>query len=164
MRVTLIRHGNAEPGGSGVPDAKRALTPEGREKTRDAALGLKQLGVSFDRVLSSPLARARETAEIIVEVCDARLTVEIEGFLTPDGYPDDGIRWLMREHPESVAFVGHMPHVAALASALLSENYFEIEFKKAAACCIAFDGTPAAGKGCLEYFLPPRALRAMTRD
>ena len=164
MRVTLIRHGIAESGGSGVPDAKRALTPEGREKSRYAALGLKQLGVSFDRVLSSPLVRARETADIVVAVCDSRLEVEIEDFLTPDGYPEESIRWLNRERPESVAFVGHMPHVAALASALLSDDYFEIDFKKAAACCIAFYGNPAAGKGCLEYFLPPSALRAMARD
>jgi phosphohistidine phosphatase SixA len=67
MNLFLLRHAIAvEPGAlSGASDAARPLSPEGKEKMRKIARGMKALDLSFDLILSSPYVRARETAEIV---------------------------------------------------------------------------------------------------
>ena len=67
-RIYIMRHGIAqERGGKDAPpdDAQRKLTPEGREKTREIAKGLKRVGFAVDWIVTSPLVRAVETAEIV---------------------------------------------------------------------------------------------------
>ena len=69
----LIRHGLAEERGDAWPDdVKRPLTEDGMERLRKEARGLARLDVSFDVVLTSPLVRARQTAEIIVAAFEPR--------------------------------------------------------------------------------------------
>jgi phosphohistidine phosphatase len=69
MELYVIRHVIAEPLGqrNEFSDEKRALTKEGRGRAREAAKGLRKLGVEFDLMLTSPLVRAVETAEIVAE-------------------------------------------------------------------------------------------------
>lgn len=62
--IWLLRHGDAEPRASGGADADRELTEKGRGQSRDAGRALKELGVRLDLCLSSPKARARQTAEL----------------------------------------------------------------------------------------------------
>ncbi len=65
MDLYLLRHAIAEERSNDGSDSARALTPEGAEKMRIGARGLQRLGVHLDRLLTSPLTRARETADIV---------------------------------------------------------------------------------------------------
>ena len=69
MTLYVLRHGLAEdqppPGGD---DGARRLTARGREKVREAAAGMRALGLKFDAILASPLPRAAETAELVAAV------------------------------------------------------------------------------------------------
>jgi phosphohistidine phosphatase len=62
-QLWLLRHGDAEPHGT-RPDAQRRLTERGERQSEAAGVALARIGVSFDATLSSPKARARETAEL----------------------------------------------------------------------------------------------------
>ena len=87
----LLRHGIAEEQRPGKSDADRALTPEGIQKTKQAARGMRALGIRPDQVLSSPLTRARETAEIICE--ELRPGLEFAGAYAGEAfwYQDDRV-------------------------------------------------------------------------
>ena len=66
MKVCFVRHGPAVPRGTpGIEDDARPLTPEGRTRTREAARGIRALKLGIDGIWTSPLPRARETAEIL---------------------------------------------------------------------------------------------------
>ena len=82
----VIRHGLAEERGDKWPDdAKRPLTEAGTDRLRKEARGLMKVGVSFDVILTSPLTRARQTAEVLGAGLEPRPTlINIES-LSPDG-------------------------------------------------------------------------------
>src|SRR5689334_1713675 len=67
MHLFFLRHGDAEERRPGLRDADRHLTPDGKAEMRQVAAGLAALDVTIDRILSSPLPRALETAQIAAE-------------------------------------------------------------------------------------------------
>ena len=86
MRLYIVRHGIAVSHGTpGVSDEGRALTEEGIEKMRQAAKGLRSLDFIPEVILSSPLLRARQTAEILLDVLDKKIEFEISPALAPSG-------------------------------------------------------------------------------
>jgi phosphohistidine phosphatase len=101
MRLIVVRHAEAAPG---EPDELRALTPEGREAAR--ALGERLAAEKPDAVLSSPLLRARETAEPIARA--AGVEPEADARLAPGASADD-IRAAVEGRGETVVVVGHQP-------------------------------------------------------
>ncbi|PMB27362.1 phosphohistidine phosphatase SixA, partial [Fischerella thermalis CCMEE 5319] len=84
IELYLIRHGIAEVATDDIKDEERRLTKQGRQKTEKVAQRLKKLGLHFDCVATSPLVRARQTAEILVT---AGLSSHMEEctHLAPDG-------------------------------------------------------------------------------
>src|SRR5438046_7785006 len=82
----LVRHGLAQERGDMWPDdSKRPLTEEGMSGMQKATRGLARLGVSLDVVLTSPLVRARQTAEIVAGGLDPRPPLVNVESLAPDG-------------------------------------------------------------------------------
>src|SRR6185436_6950664 len=68
MEIYIVRHAIAEDAPSkGTGDAARALTEEGRQKMKEAAAGFAKLEFSIDKIFSSPLIRAKQTAEILAK-------------------------------------------------------------------------------------------------
>jgi phosphohistidine phosphatase len=167
MELFIVRH--AEAGTAIVPrghaDAERELTAEGRKVTAAVAKSLRALRCRPDRIGTSPLARARQTAEVLAEVLDAKKKLEICGFLSPGAHAEALVGWLRDARQDSaIMIVGHMPDLTQLASALLTENArLDIAFKKSGVCCISFDGAPALGAGRLEWLLQPKQLRGLAR-
>src|SRR6266850_8250767 len=107
----LIRHGLAEDRGEAWPDdAKRPLTEEGMSRLRKQARGLARLGVAVDIVLTSPLVRARQTAEIIAAGLDLRPHVAAIDSLAPD-CPYAALAADLEKHSRKtrIALVGHEP-------------------------------------------------------
>lgn len=113
MKLVLLRHEIAaprEPGAAVETDAKRPLTDEGRKRARRAARGLHRLLGGIDRLASSPLRRARETAEALASSLELPIVVwdELHELRESDGYGELGAeeqrlrRWSvwMAEHAD----------------------------------------------------------------
>lgn len=164
MRVVLFRHGPAGHADSSrwPDDDLRPLTPRGIERTRLAARGLVRLEPSIQTVMTSPLMRAVETAEILEEALGGKVTTEVVEALSPDHPPGKVIERLAALDPDAtVALVGHEPLLGALAGALVSGGRARLTLKKAGACAIEIEGRVALSAGVLEWLVPPKALRRM---
>lgn len=156
----LVRHGLAEDRGDDWPDdAKRPLTEEGTSKTRKAARGLVRLGVDFDVLLTSPLVRARQTAEIIASAFDVRPLVVTVDSLAPGGTFQSVLNDLEKHARRSrIALVGHEPSLGETAARLAGLRH-PLEFKKGAVCRIDVKSLPPAGVGMLRWFITEKMLR-----
>lgn len=160
--VYLIRHGLAGERGTYPNDDERPLTLEGKKKTRQVAKRLRDLEISFDLMLTSPLVRARQTAEILLEV---GLTHELEtaDFLAHGGTIDTWLEWLMtwnRPAQARLALVGHEPDLSAWAEQLLwGEARGVLVLKKAGVAGLTLpDQGLAIGNCSLFWLAPPRLL------
>jgi len=155
----IFRHGIAvERGARGVSrDEDRPLTAEGRRKTGAALRGLLRTGCPLDRIVSSPLVRARETAALARELLLPEGTVDIADELAPGTAPVRLVEWLAdRPADERLMVVGHMPDLGALASMLLCGRTDAcILLKKAGVCALSFDGPVGPGRGRLDFLLQP---------
>jgi len=110
MRLILVRHAEAAPGD---PDELRALTPAGRDVARELGDRLADAGVTA--VVSSPLLRARETAEPIARA--AGVDPETDERLAP-GATAEGVRAVVADRGETVVVVGHQPDCGEIVFAL----------------------------------------------
>lgn len=163
MKLLLLRHGPAGDRekwkSAGRPDGKRPLTSAGKRKTARAAAGLRRALPGVHRLISSPLKRARQTAEL------AAREYEIEVELLPElarGASREKLFARLTALPSAatVALVGHEPDLSRLAAALTGAR---LTLKKAGAALIAVDGKPRPGAGQLEWLLAPRQLRGLAR-
>lgn len=160
----LVRHGLAEERGDAWPDdTKRPLTDEGISRMRKGARGLARLGLSVEVVLTSPLVRARQTAEILAAALDPRPSLVNIDSLAPDGTYAAVIADLEKHGRKArLALVGHEPMIGEFAARILGSRH-PIEFKKGAVCRIDIDDLPPAGPGDLRWMLTPKILRALKR-
>jgi len=164
MKLVLIRHARAEERALLQRDRTRALTPEGRRRMRKAGKGLCTLLPSLDVLASSPLVRARQTAEIVARVYGNGLAITPLPALTPGAPMRNLLAWL-REQPleATVALVGHEPDLGRLMGWLLTGRQATfVHFKKGAAALIEFGLTPRAGSGGLVWLLTATQLAKMS--
>lgn len=165
-RIIIVRHGPAvRIGENGVEtDSDRMLSEEGIIKTRLAAGGLNAMKCQPWQIVTSPLLRARQTADILSEALSPEKGIEESDFLCPGTSMEKMISWLQDQPSYPMMLVGHMPDMAELASTLVAGNQMiNITVKKAAACSITFDEDIDPGEGCLDWLLQPRHLRALAR-
>jgi phosphohistidine phosphatase len=162
LELYLIRHGVAEERGEDWPDdSKRPLTPDGIVKLRKVARGLNEVGVAFDQIVTSPLVRTRQTAEVFSEELKSKPPMTTSDALAPAGTPAAVIQEITKHVRKArVALVGHEPNLGELAAQLIGSRN-PIEFKKGGICRIDFDMLPPKGGGMLRWFLPPKMLRKL---
>ncbi len=163
MNLYLLRHGIAVDRGSGrLADEERPLTREGIEKMTAAARSFPALIGKIDRILTSPLVRAKETAMIAAKEFRAIKKVQIVSELAPCA-PIDRVYALLNNHRTegNVMLVGHEPDLSMLASALLGTGTSVVELKKGALCAISVNGVVANGSGTLVFLLQPKHLRGL---
>jgi phosphohistidine phosphatase len=141
-------------------DAARPLSPAGIRRSRKAASGLKELCKAPDRLLASPLVRARETANILTEVAGWP-RAEIVPELKPGQDTAALLTVLAKDRSQRLALVGHQPDLSALLTACLLRDHsaLPIEMKKNAVACLSFDGRARAGSAVLKWLATPRMLR-----
>ena len=162
MKIFFMRHGIAEPAYGSVKDHDRALTDEGRGQVNLIAQAMQRLSIKPDVILTSPLVRARETAEIIAPALDARLETANE--LQPGCILDDLQRVLRRYPQETVMLVGHEPDFSALAARLINADERGILLKKGGMIRIDIDGRPQAGRGRLVMSLTPKTMMLLANS
>ncbi|HKB09152.1 MAG TPA: phosphohistidine phosphatase SixA [Vicinamibacterales bacterium] len=158
----LIRHGLAEERGDAWPDdTKRPLTAEGMARMRKAARGLDRLGVIIDVVLTSPLVRARQTAEIVADAIHPRPSLVAVESLSPDGsFPAVVAELEKHARKMRIALVGHEPGIGEIAARLIGSRH-AIEFKKGAVCRIDVETLPPSGPGDLRWLMTTKIMRAI---
>lgn len=160
MQVFIIRHGIAELRENwNQPDFERPLTDKGRRKTEAVAEGLRRLEVTPTHLYTSPLTRARQTAEIIQK------KLKIHKLLQTDLMRDDAdpaaILPFLNEHEDdaAVALVGHEPHVSELLGFLVTGEKISLTtFKKAGVAMLAGDRPAQAGGFQLRWLVEPKHL------
>jgi phosphohistidine phosphatase len=160
MILYLIRHGIAvdrtDP--KCPPEPERPLTARGVQKTRSAALGLRALGAKPDVLMTSPLVRAAQTAEIFAEALGFPLDkIRVNDSLKPAGNPSEIVKEISHLRAKEVACFGHAPHLDLTIAYLAGARAPFTELKKAGVAC--FEHVSSHGGWELRWILTPKVLR-----
>jgi phosphohistidine phosphatase len=163
MELYILRHAIAVPrdNGEGPHDEDRRLTEQGIEKLREVVRGMRALDLSFDRVLTSPYVRSRQTAEFVAAGLGIEETVEPCPHLAPDGDPEALITAIKAAAaaPRTL-LVGHEPALSRLISTLASgDPRAALVLKKAGLCKLTAETLRHGRCARLEWLLPPAILR-----
>lgn len=168
--LVLLRHGIAEERSPDRADAGRALTDQGRQRTRAVLRRALSLGLQAERLVSSPLIRARQTAEIALAVGLAP-ALELAESLVPGADPLPLVEaWLASGRngeptQHRLLLVGHEPDLGLLAARLIGAAPGSITLRKAGLALLAFEAGvrgagPPVGEASLRLLLSPRSLLA----
>jgi phosphohistidine phosphatase len=158
--LLIIRHADAADREAfalkGKPDSQRPLTREGVRKMREVARGLKRIAAPVDLLVSSPLIRARQTADIVAKAFGkVRRARCVE--LAPDAPPESTAAWLRARREGTIAIVGHEPHLSLLIAHYCAVEAPFTSLKKGGACMIEIRGRVAS----LEWLMQPGQLREL---
>jgi phosphohistidine phosphatase len=158
--IYLVRHAIAAERGPEWPDdSKRPLTARGIARFTQAVAGLAHLGVTVDVIFTSPLVRARQTAQLLAAGLGENLPIKVLESLAPGHQPAAVIRELAKAATASrVALVGHEPGLGDLAAHLIGGSR-ALPFKKGGACRIDVGSPASRHPGELQWFLTPKILR-----
>jgi len=120
MVIHLVRHAEAIERTPEVQEVHRYLTPRGRSRFRKVANTLKKSGIDPDLILTSPLVRAVQTAEILAQTLKFKKELQLTDLLA-HGFGEHELRGLLEEHPDArkIALVGHEPELGQVARLLL---------------------------------------------
>jgi phosphohistidine phosphatase len=162
MQLYIVRHGIAidreDP--KCPSEAERYLTEEGVEKTKQVAKGLAALGLDADLMVSSPYARAMQTAVIFASALEyPKQKIRSSDSLLPAAEPGAFLRELTREKNVSSVFCfGHAPHVDGLLAAAVSVPRHITSMKKAGVAFVELKRlSPPNGQ--LVWLITPKLIR-----
>jgi phosphohistidine phosphatase len=139
VRIYLVRHGDAVPEEDAGSDRDRWLSPKGREAARVLGRLLREQSVAPDAILSSPLPRAVQTAEILAASLDFLAPIATRRCFEPSAHPRVASQELMTAGM-AVIVVSHEPAISTLASFLLGLPAFPTF--RTAQCCAIENGKP----------------------
>lgn len=160
MILYVLRHAIAQERRPGRPDATRALTDEGREKLARVLKQARRSGVKPTVILSSPLVRAVQTAQLAAEALDYHSDIVETPALAPKA--SAAATWeALRQYqgqPE-ILISGHEPHLSGFIAFALAAPGLKLELKKSALACIHLDRRARTPHGILEWILTPKTVR-----
>jgi len=164
MLVYLVRHGIAvdreDP--DCPPDAERPLTKKGIEKAQLVMKGLVELGAKPAMILSSPLVRALQTAEIAAKAFHyPKDKIRLTNALLPEADPIMLTRELARLSVKQLLCTGHAPHMDEFISHATGSRRSFTALKKAGVACVEFETGVAPGAGVLTALYSPRVFRLL---
>lgn len=167
MELYILRHGEAGKRiPSGSRDSERPLTVAGQEEVVEVARALDRLGVRFDFVATSPLERARQTADAVARVLKVKKgNLEEWNELKPEGRRAELYRKLSQFKPESsVLVVGHEPYLSTMVSEIVFDGgNGRIVMKKAGLAKITVASFQPRIKGELRWLLTPKHLKKVAK-
>ncbi len=152
MEIYFLRHGDAGPGSGD----ERPLTPEGAAAMEREASGLSRLALPVELILTSPVARALQTARIAARRLSLEDVLRVEPRLAP-GFGVDELSGILEDHRDrrSLLLVGHEPDFSTVVSACIGGG--SVEIKKGTVARVDFE-SPAAPRGVLAWLVPARLL------
>ncbi len=162
MQLVVIRHAIAQERDEFAPtgrdDSLRPRTAKGEAKMKKAAAGLREVVPSIDVLAASPYIRAQQTAQIVAAEYDG-VRVETTSSLEPESAMEEFAEWLRRQRGETVAVVGHEPHLGTLVTWLMTGiEESRVPLKKGAAVSLEFPALPTSGTGRLQWALTASQL------
>lgn len=157
MRLYVIRHADAAPLGEGITnDHERPLTEQGHTQCEKLAKALQARDVKLEQIVSSPLLRARQTAENIQQHWATPLRdLALCDDLAPDGKARKLSKFLRGLKAENVAIVGHMPDLSEYLVWLLGSRKVQIPMEKAGAAYLECGEDLMKGDGVLVWLVTP---------
>jgi phosphohistidine phosphatase len=141
-RLYVVRHAWAEDPAPGIDDHARRLTKKGRKRFGRFVERLARAGMAVDLVATSPLVRARETADIIAETLENGPPVAVVDALAPTSDWQALVEWTIQQDAARVAWVGHMPCVGRLVALTIGDGSAAIRMQKGAVASIRLDDGP----------------------
>ncbi len=166
MKLILFRHGLAmerdEAFKNKIDDSMRPLVEKGKERSKKMAKFLKEHDEDFQVLVSSPVLRAKQTAEILREIIPFGQYLE-SSELVPEAPPHAFAKWVQAKilRATSVVAVGHDPQLSVLASWLLAgENESFIDLKKSGVICLEVESFDQLSPKCatLKWALAPKLI------
>jgi len=157
MQIYLLRHGIAEDTSSSGRDADRRLTAEGKKKLTAVLKNAAAAGVKPSLILTSPLIRAKQTAELAAKALGCKEEILITSALEPGGEAEQV--WAeIRLHRDAsqLLLAGHEPLFSHLGAYLLNAPALEIDFKKGALLRVDCESLGPRPRGVLKWLLAPR--------
>jgi len=167
MNLFFLRHGIAldQDDPSLGHDRERPLSHKGTRRMRKAAKGLQRLDIPFDAVLTSPLLRARQTAEIVAATLGIESLLEEISGLAPESTVEHLLFGLTRyQDRQHLLLVGHEPLLSNTAAYLLNgkePGRLTLEFKKGSLCHIEVESLASGAPAKLHCLLMPKQLRSL---
>lgn len=163
MTLYLMRHGIAEDSAPSGGDPERRLTERGTLRTATVAKGLKRLGLEFDRIITSPFVRARQTAEIVARVTGYEGELLLDPRLVPFGTLE-AFADLLAEHSDSrhLMLTGHEPNIGTVISGLVAESSLDIDVRKGSVTAIEVRRTRRPAAGTLLWTITPTLFERLT--
>jgi len=163
MELYIVRHGDAADRSAGryLRDADRPLTATGEAEVLAAAGGLARLGVAIDLLLTSPLVRARQTADLLASVVGGSHQPEECLALAPGGELSAVFHAIHGQ--QRVMVVGHNPSLGELAGWLaFGDPMATVPLRTAGICRVDLAVGSTPGQGVLRWLLPPRLAARLT--
>lgn len=160
----LVRHAiAAERGGDWPDDDKRPLTQRGVARFKEAVEGFNKLDDGIDEIFTSPLVRAKQTAELLAAGLPGKASVQVLDALAPGHPPSSVMAQLARNaRRRRIALVGHEPSLGELAAHLIGAGR-ALPFKKGGICRIDVESLTSRRPGALTWFVQPKLLRGLVR-
>jgi phosphohistidine phosphatase len=158
MQVYIVRHGIAEDGEAGMPDGSRALTDKGRRRFRKTARAFARLGHELDLILTSPLVRAVQTAEILAGAVEHRAVAVLEE-LDPK-FEVAALRTAAAKRARkatAIALVGHEPQLSGAIAAFCGVDAADLDLKKGAIVRLDLKKLDDKGPADGRWWLKPRS-------
>jgi phosphohistidine phosphatase len=156
--IYLIRHADAlQLGERGITqDSDRPLSERGLAQAASLAAGLQKRQVTLDLLLTSPLVRARQTAEEMLRHWSGQApALQACDELGPDVKPRKLAKFLRGVNGSAVGLVGHQPDLGRHAGWLIGSKKAQVDLAKGGVACITFDGEPRKGSGTLVWLVTP---------
>lgn len=160
----LIRHAIAAERGEDWPDDdKRPLTARGVARFKESVDGLSRLDVAVDEIFTSPLVRAKQTAELLAAGLPGKPSIKVLDALSPGHSPGSVLAQLAKAaRRRRIALVGHEPGLGELAAHLIGAGR-ALPFKKGGVCRIDVESLTSRRAGALSWFVTPKVLRGLSK-
>jgi phosphohistidine phosphatase len=153
MHVYFLRHGEADWPNWNKSDDERPLTERGKKEMKKIAAFLECLDLSFDQIITSPLPRAKQTAEAVADRLGLGLK---EDELLEPGFDSSDFKQLMKKYRgEEIMVVGHEPDFTETISALTGAS---LKLSKAGLALVELN--PDKMRGRLLWLIPPKIAKA----
>jgi len=159
MKIYLLRHGHAEKVSNRFSEEKRPLSIKGRRVLNHIAPAVAELLGLPSKIISSPLMRALQTAEIIAQALPAKRRIETSDMLLPNASVSKCWDCLITSiAAKKILLVGHEPFLSSFAGFLLGAGRSCLEFKKGGLCRLEVEGSSKTPEAVLKWYLTPQQL------